>query len=110
MATSLKIAGKELVSYDSVNDIVSINLGSDINIKNSSGNPILQESSFSTSSLTVNGLTTTENLKLTVSPQTYEFILENNNLIIKCNNTRIMKLDTSGNLTVIGNITAYGTL
>lgn len=40
----------------------------------------------------------------------WEFTVSSNNLVIKYNGGNVAKLDTSGNLTVIGNVTAYGTI
>jgi hypothetical protein len=40
----------------------------------------------------------------------WAFTVESNNLIIKKGSTKVAKLDTSGNLTVIGNVTAFGTI
>lgn len=40
----------------------------------------------------------------------WTFEVVSNNLIIKYNGTSTAKLDTSGNLTVIGDVTAYGTI
>lgn len=46
----------------------------------------------------------------TTSGSDWEIEESSNNLIFKYNGTSVGKLDTSGNLTVIGNVTAFGTI
>ena len=40
----------------------------------------------------------------------WEFTVSGNNLIIKYSNSNVAKIDTSGNLTVIGDVTAFGAI
>jgi len=40
----------------------------------------------------------------------WTFEVDSNNLLIKYAGTSKMKLDSSGNLTVVGNVTAYGSI
>ena len=49
-------------------------------------------------------------ISLTGAASDWTFALSGNNLIIKYGASSLAKLDTSGNLTVIGNVTAYGTV
>ena len=44
------------------------------------------------------------------SGSTWEIVKSGTSLIIKYGSTSLMKLDSSGNLTVTGNVTAYGTI
>ena len=61
-----------------------------------------------------NAITTTGTLNVgTISFDTNGWTVEenaSNELIFKYNGTNKMKIDTSGNLTVTGNVTAYGTV
>lgn len=49
-------------------------------------------------------------ISLTGAASAWQFALSGNDLIIKYGSTTLAKLDTSGNLTVTGNVTAYGSL
>jgi hypothetical protein len=49
-------------------------------------------------------------INLTGAASTWSFTLSGNNLIIKYGGVGKAKLDTSGNLTVTGNVTAYGSV
>ena len=49
-------------------------------------------------------------INLTGAASTWSFALSGNNLVIKYGGVGKAKLDTSGNLTVTGNITAYGSV
>ena len=49
-------------------------------------------------------------INLTGAASTWSFALSGNNLIIKYGGVGKAKLDTSGNLTVTGNVTAYGSV
>jgi len=49
-------------------------------------------------------------ISLTGAAQTWQFALSGNDLIIKYGATSLAKLDTSGNFTVIGDVTAFGTV
>ena len=45
-----------------------------------------------------------------VSTSNFQIIEESGSLVIKYGSTKIFKIDSSGNLTVIANITAYGSV
>jgi len=49
-------------------------------------------------------------INLTGAASNWTFALSGNNLIIKYGATNLAKLDTSGNLTVVGDVTAFGTV
>jgi hypothetical protein len=49
-------------------------------------------------------------INLTGAASTWSFALSGNNLVIKYGGVGKAKLDTSGNLTVTGNVTAYGSV
>jgi len=49
-------------------------------------------------------------INLTGAASTWSFSISGNDLIIKYGAANLAKLDTSGNLTVIGDVTAYGTI
>jgi hypothetical protein len=49
-------------------------------------------------------------ISLTGAASDWKFSLSGNNLIISYGATNLAKLDTSGNLTVIGDVTAFGTI
>ena len=49
-------------------------------------------------------------INLTGAASTWSFALAGDNLVIKYGATNLAKLDTSGNLTVIGDVTAFGTI
>ena len=49
-------------------------------------------------------------ISLTGAASDWKFSLSGNNLIISYGATDLAKLDTSGNLTVIGDVTAFGTI
>ena len=49
-------------------------------------------------------------ISLTGATNAWQFALSGNDLIIKYGSTTLAKLDTSGNLTVAGDVTAYGSL
>jgi hypothetical protein len=49
-------------------------------------------------------------INLTGAASTWSFALSGDNLVIKYGATSLAKLDTSGNLTVIGDVTAFGTI
>lgn len=62
----------------------------------------------------LNDITTTPtfatSVTLTGAASNWQFALSGNDLIISYGGVNKAKLDTSGNLTVTGNVTAYGTL
>lgn len=62
----------------------------------------------------LNDITTTPtfatSVTLTGAVSNWQFALSGNDLIISYGGVKKAKLDTSGNLTVTGNITAYGTV
>jgi len=59
----------------------------------------------------INGTLGADGFRLDVTANSWTFSDDgSSNLIIAYNGTDLMKLDTSGNLTVVGNITAYGTI
>lgn len=47
-------------------------------------------------------------MSLTGAAESWQFSLSGNNLIISYGTSALAKLDTSGNLTVIGDVTAFG--
>ena len=49
-------------------------------------------------------------ISLTGAASDWKFSLSGNNLIISYGATNLAKLDTSGNLTVIGDVTAFGSI
>ena len=49
-------------------------------------------------------------ISLTGGANAWQFALSGNDLIIKYGATTLARLDTSGNLTVVGNVTAFGTI
>ena len=51
-----------------------------------------------------------DSISLTGAASAWTFTLSTNDLIIKYGATNVAKLDTSGNLTVIGDVTAFGTV
>ena len=55
-------------------------------------------------------ITATGDINLTAGASDWAFTVTGNNLIISYGGTAKAKLDTSGNLTVIGNVTAYGSI
>ena len=62
----------------------------------------------------LNDITTTPtfatSVTLTGAASNWQFALSGNDLIISYGGVRKAKLDTAGNLTVTGNVTAYGTV
>lgn len=65
---------------------------------------------FSAGTITATNFSSSTALKLTGGASDWSFEVVSNNLIIKYGGTSKAKLDTSGNLTVTGNVTAYGTI
>jgi len=63
-----------------------------------------------TGAVDVDAALTANSFALDNGSSDWTFEVDTNNLIIKYSGTAMMKLDTSGNLTVIGNVTAYGTI
>lgn len=58
-----------------------------------------------------NNLTAGNEIVMTSGTQDWTFEVDaSNNLIVQYNGTSLMKLDSSGNLTVAGNVTAFGSL
>ena len=58
-----------------------------------------------------NNLTAGNEIVMTSGAQDWTFEVDgSNNLIVQYNGTSLMKLDSSGNLTVAGNVTAFGSL
>ena len=60
--------------------------------------------------VTVGGNVSVPSLTLEDGASDWSFEVVSNNLVIKYGGTGKAKLDTSGNLTVIGNVTAFGTI
>ncbi len=58
----------------------------------------------------VTGDVLTDTLTLDNSSNDWQFSVSGNNLIISYGGTNKAKLDSSGNLTVVGNVTAYGSI
>lgn len=63
-----------------------------------------------TGAVDVDAALTANSFTLDNGSSDWTFEVSSNNLIIKYSGTAMMKLDTSGNLIVIGNVTAYGTI
>jgi len=58
----------------------------------------------------VTGDVTSDTVTLDNGASDWQFSVVSNNLIISYGGTAKMKLDTSGNLTVVGDVTAFGTI
>ena len=63
-----------------------------------------------TSGVDVTGDVLADTVTLDDGASDWQFSVVSNNLIISYGGTAKMKLDTSGNLTVIGDVTAFGTI
>ena len=72
-----------------------------------SGNTKLQTT---TSGIDVTGDVLTDTMTLDNGSNDWQFSVSGNNLIISYGGTNKAKLDSSGNLTVVGNVTAFGTI
>jgi hypothetical protein len=55
-------------------------------------------------------VSTSGNVAFTAGASDWVFTVSGNDLVISYGGTNKAKLDTSGNLTVVGNVTAYGTI
>ena len=62
------------------------------------------------SGVDVTGTVQGDSFTLDNSSNDWTFTVSSNNLIISYAGTAKAKLDTSGNLTVVGNVTAYGSI
>jgi len=88
---------------NSATTATNANTASAIVARDGSGN-------FSAGTITAANFSSSTALKLTGGASDWSFEVVSNNLIIKYGGTSKAKLDTSGNLTVTGNVTAYGTI
>ena len=92
----------------------SVTLGSiatqNSNAVNITGGSITGLSAFSTSGGTISATTLTANTTLGIGAGWTAVQDGSNNLVFKYSGASKMKIDTNGNLTVIGDITAFGTV
>ena len=63
-----------------------------------------------TSSITGGAMSSSGTVTMTAGAADWAFTVSGNNLIISYDGTSKMKLDTAGNLTVVGDVTAFGTI
>ena len=70
----------------------------------------INQSLVTTATPTFAEITSSGDVNLTAGASDWAFTVTSNNLIISYGGTAKAKLDTSGNLTVIGNVTAYGSI
>jgi len=70
----------------------------------------LNQSLVTTATPTFAEITSTGDVNLTAGASDWAFTVTGNNLIISYGGTSKAKLDTSGNLIVIGNVTAFGSI
>ena len=80
------------------------------NAVNITGGSITGLTTLSTSGGTISATTLTASTTLGIGAGWTVVQDGSNNLIFKYSGTNIMKIDSSGNLTVVGNVTAYGTV
>ena len=70
----------------------------------------INQSLVTTATPTFAEITSAGDVNLTAGASDWTFTVTSNNLIISYGGTSKAKLDTSGNLIVIGNVTAYGSI
>ena len=70
----------------------------------------LNQGVATTDSPTFAEVTSSGDVNLTAGASDWSFTVSGNDLVISYGGTNKAKLDTSGNLTVVGNVTAYGTI
>jgi hypothetical protein len=91
-------------------DGVTSNIQTQIDAKAPKASPSFTGSASFAGAVDVNAAFTANSIAIDNGSNDWTFEVASNKLIIKYSGTSKMELDTSGNLTVTGNITAYGTI
>jgi len=77
---------------------------------NTSGSCQLKHNGVDKIETTASGVDVNGSVSLTSGASDWSFTVSGNDLVISYGGSNKAKLDTSGNLTVVGNVTAYGTI